>query len=76
MKLESWSHPLATAALATSIPLALFYIWLDQSLTSIIIEVVGITIDVAAILYLQTKSVKRLYQPKTQQPMTQQHVAP
>lgn len=71
LKLEAWSHTLATAALATSIPLALFYIWLDQSPMSILIEVVGITLDVAAILYLQKQNVKQLYQP-----VTQQHVTP
>jgi branched-chain amino acid transport system permease protein len=71
VKLEAWSHTLATAALATSIPLSLVYIWLDRSPASIAIEVVLVAIDVAAILYLQRQNVRQLYRS-----MSQQHVTP
>ncbi len=70
LKVESWSTLLTTVALAISIPLSFFYIWTNRSLPNLILEMIGIGFAIVAIWYLQNDSVKRLYQPVTEQRMT------
>jgi hypothetical protein len=70
LKVESWSRILTTAALAISIPLSLFYIWMDRSFWSVLLEAISIGFAVAALWYLQSETVKRLYRPTIERQVT------
>jgi branched-chain amino acid transport system permease protein len=70
LKVESWSRLLTTAALAISIPLSLFYIWMDRSFWSVLLEAISVSFALVALWYLQSETVKRLYRPATERQVT------
>ena len=67
LKLRGWSHLLATAALAISIPVPAVLLWLDLSnegrASSAVENAVVIAVALVAVAYLQTRRVRKLLRP-------------
>jgi branched-chain amino acid transport system permease protein len=64
MTLQGRSSVLATFAFALSIPLDAYRISLDSAASLLAYDALGIVVAVAAIAWLQLKSVRQLYQPR------------
>jgi uncharacterized membrane protein (DUF2068 family) len=62
MTIQRWSPFIATVAFALSIPIAALHLWFDRALPNVAQWGGDIAIAIVAVLFLQRRQVRRLYQ--------------